>query len=442
MKNLDKGLKVSVIMPVYNAEKYLKMSVGSLVNQTLKDIEIICINDNSKDGSLDVLQQMQKRDSRIIVLNNEVNLGAAETRNKGISAARGEYIVFLDSDDFFYPEMLETAYKEAVLQEADLVVWGYQQLKKTFNVNGEESVECVRKFIPASSPTVKNRVDYLPLVDHVPWNKLVRTELLEQKNIRFQNLPTNDDVFFSLVAAYEAGKIIFVDKVLVDYYWMQKGSLSYILTNKKNYVVPAYRKIFEHIMSNAETVSDIDAVTNYILESLIWTLGNQEKITKTVKVEMEQELQNDSWLLVQFNRVLERHGLWSHNEEFLKRIMAKKCVVEINPYLYYIDGINALCKTVHSEDKKVALWGYGKIGKGLLDVASSEKPDVDFIVDEDVNKQGSGSDSCKVVPYESIMDSVDVIIVTTIRYFEEIRQKVEDKTVVKWNRIRCEDSIT
>lgn len=427
-------IKVSVIMPVYNAEKYLKMSVGALVNQTLKDIEIICINDNSKDNSLTILRQLQNKDSRIKIINNGVNIGAAETRNKGILAARGEYIVFLDSDDYFYPEMLETAYKEASLQQADLVVWGYQQLRKTFNDNGKEAIECVRKFIPQDNPNITNRVDYLHLVDHVPWNKMVKKELLELKNIRFQNLATNNDVFYSMVVAFEANKIVFINKILVDYYWLQEGSLSVKRVNRKGDIIPAYRKVFDYIINHTDDTGEVDAFANYVLDSLIWMFGDKEKIARNVKDELEQDLQSDSWLLEQLNRVMARHGLWSHNEEFLKRTMAKKCVVEINPYLYYIDGINALCEKAHREGKKVALWGCGKIGQGFLSIV--EKPvEVDFVVDSNPDKQGEIYSSHKVVSYESIKEEVDVIVVTVSRYFNEIRNTASNKKVVNWRQV-------
>lgn len=92
-------IKVSVIIPVYNVEKYLEECLDSIINQTLKEIEIICIDDGSTDSSLNVLENYKKKDKRIIVLQQQ-NLGAGAARNKGLDLARGKYLSFLDADDF------------------------------------------------------------------------------------------------------------------------------------------------------------------------------------------------------------------------------------------------------------------------------------------------------------------------------------------------------
>ena len=101
-------IKVSVIMPVYNVEKYLHQCMDSLVQQTLTDIEIICVDDGSTDNSLAILQEYAQRDSRIIVLQQK-NSGAGVARNTGMKIVKGEYLAIVDSDDFFELDMLEKA---------------------------------------------------------------------------------------------------------------------------------------------------------------------------------------------------------------------------------------------------------------------------------------------------------------------------------------------
>lgn len=99
--------KVSIIVPVYNVEKYLKRCLDSLVNQTLKDIEIICVNDGSTDGSLAILDEYVRNDDRIVVINQE-NSGQSVARNRGIDVAKGEYIGFVDSDDWVSEDYLKS----------------------------------------------------------------------------------------------------------------------------------------------------------------------------------------------------------------------------------------------------------------------------------------------------------------------------------------------
>ena len=103
---------ISVIIPIYNSEKYLSECLNSVVNQTLHDIEIICVNDGSTDSSLEILEDYQSKDKRIKIINQEHN-NAGSARNKGLEIARGEYLSFLDSDDYFDLNMLKEMYLTA-----------------------------------------------------------------------------------------------------------------------------------------------------------------------------------------------------------------------------------------------------------------------------------------------------------------------------------------
>ena len=126
-------VKVSVIIPVYNVEPYLKQCMDSVVGQTLKDIEIICVDDGSTDGSLDILREYAAEDNRIQIIEQK-NAGAGAARNNGMRHATGKYLSFLDSDDFFEPRMLEKAYDLAEKDQADFVAYKsdqYHTEKKT-----------------------------------------------------------------------------------------------------------------------------------------------------------------------------------------------------------------------------------------------------------------------------------------------------------------------
>ncbi len=116
---MDMIPKVSIIIPVYNVEKYLKECLNSVVNQTLKEIEIICVDDGSTDNSLSILEEYAKKDNRINLLKQE-NSGAGAARNKGLDSARGEYIYFLDSDDFLELNAIEILYNQIAKNQADI----------------------------------------------------------------------------------------------------------------------------------------------------------------------------------------------------------------------------------------------------------------------------------------------------------------------------------
>lgn len=128
--------KISIIVPVYNVEKYLRKCLDSLVNQTLNDIEIICINDGSKDSSLDILNEYAQKDSRIRLINQE-NTGVSAARNAGLAVAEGEYVIFVDSDDYLELQACELAYNKIFELDADLLVFDYTKL---YNSHKEESL--------------------------------------------------------------------------------------------------------------------------------------------------------------------------------------------------------------------------------------------------------------------------------------------------------------
>lgn len=196
--------KVSIIIPVYNVEKYLRECLDSVVNQTLTDIEIICINDGSTDNSLKILEEYASQDNRIKIINQE-NQGAGAARNKGLEIAEGEYISFLDSDDFFDLRMLEKLYDKATETNADITVCEFYN----FNEDTKETTEGIslrKQFIVPFKKIFSYKdcpQSILDTVMRAPWNKLFRTDFLRQCDIKFQNLPYFNDVLFcTLVLAY------------------------------------------------------------------------------------------------------------------------------------------------------------------------------------------------------------------------------------------------
>ena len=124
---------ISIVIPVYNIEKYLKECLDSLVNQTFKDFEVICVNDGSKDKSLDILNEYAKKDSRFIVVTQE-NGGSGSARNNGLSRARGKYVQFLDGDDYFEPELLEKLYNLAEKYQANISVCSSRKVDDNGNI--------------------------------------------------------------------------------------------------------------------------------------------------------------------------------------------------------------------------------------------------------------------------------------------------------------------
>lgn len=168
--------KVSIVVPVYNAERHLLRCLASLQTQSLSDIEVVLVNDGSTDSSMELLLRMAKEDSRFRVIHQE-NKGTAVARYVGTQAAHGKYVGFVDADDYVEPEMYERMYEEACTAQADLVMCAY------FEVFGEKRHRCKMKVQPAVIEGPTAPVDaYIQCVASIPslWNKLYRRGLFDR----------------------------------------------------------------------------------------------------------------------------------------------------------------------------------------------------------------------------------------------------------------------
>ena len=210
---MDNKLKVSVIMPIYNAAEFLREGLDSLLKQTLHEIEIICVNDGSKDQSLEILREYEKKDSRIKIIDQK-NQGAGAARNNGMHVAQGEYLAFLDSDDFFEPNML---------YNADLFDHTEKKYKKC-------TWAFRKQYFPENEPFAATdedvRDNIFRMFNGWPWDKLYKREYIDRIGIEYQNLRTTNDMFFVFIALARAKKIVTVDKILIHQRVNVKTSLS------------------------------------------------------------------------------------------------------------------------------------------------------------------------------------------------------------------------
>ncbi len=226
--------QVSVIIPVYNAEKYLNQCMDSIINQTLRDIEIICVDDGSSDHSLDILKEYQEKDNRVKVISQK-NGGAGAARNNGLRQASGEYLSFLDSDDFFEPDMLEMALENAEKYQADFVVFHSDQFHMDKNCLVDVPWVIRKKDIPPYMPFT-----YRQLTDNVfktfvgwAWDKLYRRSFVEEHELWFQEQRTTNDMLFVFSGLVVAKRIAVVDKVLAHQRRGSSESLS--VTREKSW---------------------------------------------------------------------------------------------------------------------------------------------------------------------------------------------------------------
>jgi len=213
--------KVSVIVPVYNVESYLKRCLDSLVSQTLEDIEIIIINDGSTDGSQDIINEYLEKYSKKIKVFQEKNNGMGSARNYGIENAAAEFIAFVDSDDYVKIDFLEKLYNKAISDDFDLV---------TCDVSAAYPKDQV--FISSGiDKDIKNNLKlYMNNIYPVIWNKLYKREIFD-KGLRFKEGVWYEDVEF-LYRLYPVIKNIGYVQEDLYYYLQRQGSITYTYTDR------------------------------------------------------------------------------------------------------------------------------------------------------------------------------------------------------------------
>ena len=222
--------KVSIIVPVYNVEQYLSRSLDSILSQTYKNIEVICINDGSTDNSLEVLEYYRRLDNRIVIYNNNEHKTAAATRNFGIDVSTGEYIMFADGDDYIASIYVESMVKHITQTNAEVVISDYC----TLNFWKDESDEKYMHYwqydkVPFDTEivnidtTIPNNFLYFA----VPcWNKIYSAKFLKTKKIQFPSIHIYEDVVFWGNVWLNLTKLAYTPKAYYFYRKKRTGSLT------------------------------------------------------------------------------------------------------------------------------------------------------------------------------------------------------------------------
>ena len=221
---MNKSPKISVIIPIYNVEQYLSQCLESVANQTLIDIEIICVNDGTKDNSVAIVEEYMKYDNRISLVNKE-NGGLSSARNAGIQQATGEYVMFLDSDDFLTQNACERLYIERLETDADIIVFGSHMfpVRPWPNEWLRNVLSPTTKFYkPFQIEALFKQKGATPFV----WRNCIKRSFLEKTDVVFdETILFGEDLIFQLCLFPQANSIAFIADKLYNYRWYREGSL-------------------------------------------------------------------------------------------------------------------------------------------------------------------------------------------------------------------------
>lgn len=432
-------MKISIIMPLFNAEKYLEEAIQSILKQTYHEFEVICINDASSDGTLEILKRFRKIDKRILILENETRSGAAISRNKGICQAKGKYIVFLDGDDIFDEELLEVAYKTIEANNADIAIYEYEHVdsehiyekRKTWRSKQYMEKYCRHTFTALECEPV----------EYVKWPsgpccEIFRREFIISNKLEFQDLPSSNDVYFVKMALLIAKKIIMVndDRIMVyardhdvptrisfdrdpmcAYLALMKLGKELIARNlfSEMYDYFYYQAFFILIAAILKTKSKEKAELFYeflrkkgIRELILLDVVCYEKADKHIK------------------KMLEGFGTYTflsgwYNENTVFSFCLEKQKKEI---------LKALAD-IQKSDLKIALWGAGKNGNILYQFLIKNGIRISYVMDKSLEKQKRVLGEHVVDNPENVLDKVDIILFTSNKIFGEVSSELKNEKI-------------
>ena len=265
---MKKEVQLSVIMPVFNAEAYLEAAVKSVISQTLEDIEIICVDDCSTDGSLDILKRLSTEDDRILVIHSEKNVGAGKARNIGIETAKGKFITFMDSDDIIEPDLYAKAYERTQGGLIDEVVWGLTEEHYDKKGSFKRSVTILPESVYCDEAD-----KLIETVLHLErdtlfgyqWNSLYKASVIFENNLRFTDSLFYEDYFFNLKFIGCAKTLVTLKIAGYHYYKRVNGSITNSFSG--DYFNLSFKRV--------KTMYDFCVSRNYINSEMYEILGNK-----------------------------------------------------------------------------------------------------------------------------------------------------------------------
>ena len=342
--------KISVIIPVYNTEKYLKQCLDSVINQTLKDIEIICVDDCSTDNSLEILEEYANKDNRIKIIEQEVNQGQGIAKNIGINCAQGDYIMFLDSDDWLELNACEIAYNQISQNNNDFV---YFNLKFFYEKTNEYKTDYIRLKPFISKVGMKSfcfeNVDKTFMKFGEAVYKIYKKDFLNKYDIRFTSNKFGEDIPFYIKAVINTDNVSVIDTPLYIYRMRAESAT----TNPNNFKeLLSARKSAYNIVVNTKNDNYINAYVIAHISSLMAWYKTWNKLDKENKNIFFNEIKQE------FITINENHNVEKIKSSinYIKFLLHKHCSYLVFSFIEKIEKFGQSIfsiKNCYSQEKKI-----------------------------------------------------------------------------------------
>lgn len=399
--------EISIIIPVYNVENYLRQCLDSILNQTFQDFEIICVDDGSTDKSLEILEEYKKKDDRFVILRQN-HLGAGAARNLGLKSAKGKYVQFLDSDDYFEKDMLEELYKRAIKYNSDMVVCSSRKVDEEGNI-----IESGNPNSPINMKVaILNKVfcgrDYKETIFSMfnvsPWNKLYLREMLISSELKFQNISSCNDVFFGHISKICANRIYVFNKELINYRSIRRGNISECRADCSHNIILAALEMKDYLVKNNLYSEYKKTWIQAIKAHICWEISKCNQKQYDAFVSHLKDLMPNDWYL--FNSVLRKDYI---TPEYIKKFIG---------------------------NKKVMLWGASLFIKKVFETEKLPNPNILGFIDKNNASWGVKCGNYKIYSPNELNDlKPDGVILTVYSDNENIYKHLKKEFKTNYPKI-------
>lgn len=421
---------ISIIMPLYNADRFLDETLFSVSRQTFQEYELICINDGSDDNTVNIVKKYQKRDSRIKLLSNEKRSGAAAARNKGIREARGKYLIFLDGDDIFDEELLLLTYRKAEDTKAEIVMFEAKHVS-TDCIYDKQMVKHSMEFRSRFCQQVVS-VHNIKVCDFLLWpgnlgTKLFQKDFVDRGYLKFQNLSCENDTYFVMMAFFLAKRIVRLDSGRVMLYARDHDTPSRISSERDPMCIfYAMSKVRDELVKRDVFVSLCQMFRYRTFFFLADTL-------RGIKSKESRERFYDFLVNEGFDKLLDSHDreygidqcIQEKKQKFISMGLAEGWERLFSYYDVFLkDNLHEIASIFQKpggEMKRVGVWGTGENGHSFLSFCKKCELPVYVVIDRDESKQGSCCEGYRI-QHPQAAKKVDTVISTPNLGYEAIKK--------------------
>ena len=440
---------ISVIMPLYNAARFLEETLTSVSNQVFQNYELLCINDGSDDDTVDIVKKFQDNDCRIKLFNNNGHMGAAIARNRGIMEARGEYLIFLDGDDICDEELLLMAYQKANDTDADIVMSESMHVTSEHIYDKKQTVHSGEYITKFCQQTVSVRdiktCDFLGWPAN-PHTKLYRKEFIVQERLEFQNLSCENDTYFVMMAFFLAKRIVRLDVGRVMLYVRDHDTPSRISSERDPMCI-------YHAMSKVRDELEKRGIFDLLSKMYYYkTFFFLADALRGAKSKGSREKFYDFLVNEGFDKLFDGHDrkygidqyIQEKKQSFIKKGLGEGWERQFSYYDVFLKDnlqeISSIFQMTDGKTRRVGVWGTGENGRRFLAFCRKYALPVHVVVDRDESKYGSYCEGYPIQLPQAVRGVETVISTPNLGYkaVKELAQKYKKNIeVIDLNSYIC-----